>query len=321
LHTQGSVKSLTMLWPALKLRREPIPENPTLVLVTDRRDLDRQITGVFQNCGFPNPERAESVQDLRRLLSGAGGKTVMTTVQKFQEAGGISAGGKRMKKVRHPVLSEASNIFVMTDEAHRTQYGSLGANLRAALPNAVFFGFTGTPIDKKDRSTISTFGAYIDQYTIEQAVKDEATVPIFYESRMADLHIIGQSLDQIFDRVFADRTEEERAAIKQKYATEQAIAEAPRRIEAICLDLIDHYTKFIEPGGFKAQLVTPSRKAAVAYKAKLDELNGPTSAVVMSGSNKDDADLVAHHTSAEDRKQLVNRFLAPADPLKLLIPC
>ncbi|MBY0401927.1 type I restriction endonuclease subunit R [Myxococcota bacterium] len=320
-HTQGSGKSLTMLWLALKLRRDPANENPTLVLVTDRRDLDRQITGVFQNCGFPNPERAESVKDLRRLLSGPSGKTVMTTVQKFQEAGGISGDGKRIKKLRHPMLSESSNIFVMTDEAHRTQYGSLGANLRAALPNAVFFGFTGTPIDKKDRSTISTFGSYIDQYTIEQAVKDEATVPIFYESRMADLHIIGQTLDQVFDRVFADRSDEERAAIKRRYATEQAISEAPRRIEAICLDLIKHYTTYIEPGGFKAQIVTTSRRAAVAYKAKLDELNGPQSAVVMSGSNKDDAELVAQHTSAEDRKQLVSRFLRKDDPLKILIVC
>lgn len=320
-HTQGSGKSLTMLWLAIKLRRDPTHENPTLVIVTDRRDLDRQITGVFQNCGFPNPERAGSVKDLRGLLSGPSGKTVLTTVQKFQEAGGIAAGGRRVKKVHHPVLSEASNIFVMTDEAHRTQYGSLGANLRAALPNAVFFGFTGTPIDKKDRSTISTFGPYIDQYTIEQAVADEATVPIFYEGRLANLHIIGQSLDKLFDHVFKDRTDEERAAIKKKYANEQAIAEAPRRIEAICLDLIEHYTSYIEPGGFKAQIVTPSRRAAVAYKDTLDRLNGPLSAVVMSDSNKDDADLAAHHTTTDDRKELVRRFLDRDNPLKILIVC
>ena len=158
-------------------------------------------------------------------------------------------------KAKHPVLTEASNVFVLTDEAHRTQYGSLAANLRTALPNAVFFGFTGTPIDKDDRSTLKTFGPYIDQYTIEQAVADEATVPIFYESRLPTLQIIGQTLDQVFDRVFADRTDEERRAIKQKYATEQAVAEAPRRIEAICLDLIDHYTQYIAPNGFKAQVV------------------------------------------------------------------
>ena len=241
--TQGSGKSLTMLWLALKLRRDPRHENPTLVIVTDRRDLDEQIERTFRACGFPNPVRAESVRDLRDLLSGPSGRTVMTTVQKFQEVGGIAEGGKRIVKAKHPVLTEASNVFVLTDEAHRTQYGSLAANLRTALPNAVFFGFTGTPIDKDDRSTLKTFGPYIDQYTIEQAVADEATVPIFYESRLPTLQIIGQTLDQVFDRVFADRTDEERRAIKQRYATEQAVAEAPRRIEAICLDLIDHYTR------------------------------------------------------------------------------
>ena len=120
----------------------------------------------------------------------------------------------------------------MVDEAHRTQYRSLAANLRQALPNACFLGFTGTPIDKKDRSTLRTFGPYIDTYTIEQAVQDRATVPIFYESRLPELQIIGQTIDQVFDRVFADRTEDERAVIKQRFATEQAIAGAPRRIEA-----------------------------------------------------------------------------------------
>jgi type I restriction enzyme R subunit len=320
-HTQGSGKSLTMLWLAIKLRRDPQHENPTLVLVTDRRDLDDQITRTFRACGYPNPERAESVNDLRRLLSGPGGRTVMTTVQKFQEVSGVGARGKRVWKPRHPVLSERSNIFVMTDEAHRTQYGSLAANLRAALPNAVFFGFTGTPIDKKDRSTLATFGPYIDQYTIEQAVADEATVPIFYESRLADLHIIGQTLDKVFEKVFADRSDEERAAIKKKYATEQAIAEAPRRIEAVCVDLIDHYSQYIGPNGFKAQVVTVSRRAAVAYKEQLDALNGPQSAVMMSSSNDDDTALTAHHTSADERKRLIKRFLDKDDPLKILVVC
>jgi type I restriction enzyme R subunit len=265
--------------------------------------------------------RAESVRELRELLSGPSGSTVMTTVQKFQEVGGVSAGGQRMQKPKHPLLSDASNVFVLTDEAHRTQYGSLGANLRLALPNAVFFGFTGTPIDKQDRSTLSTFGSYIDQYTIEQAVADDATVPIFYESRLAELHLIGQSLDQIFERVFADRTEEERRAIKKKYGTEKAVMEAPRRIEAICLDIIDHYSKFIAPNGFKAQVVTVSRHAAVTYKKKLDELHGPQSAVVMSGSNDDEAELAAHATTAEQRKDIVTRYLIKSDPLKLLIVC
>jgi type I restriction enzyme, R subunit len=319
--TQGSGKSLTMLWLALKLRRDPRHQNPTLVIVTDRRDLDEQIERTFRACGFPNPVRAESVRDLRDLLSGPSGRTVMTTVQKFQEVGGIAEGGKRIVRATHPLLTEASNVFVLADEAHRTQYGSLAANLRTALPNAVFFGFTGTPIDKDDRSTLKTFGSYIDQYTIEQAVADEATVPIFYESRLPTLQIIGQTLDQVFDRVFADRSDEERRAIKQKYVTEQAVAEAPRRIEAICLDLIDHFTRYIAPNGFKAQVVATSRRAAVLYKETLDRLHGPQSAVVMSGSHKDEAALVAHHISTDQRKDLIKRYLRKDDPLKLLIVC
>ena len=263
-HTQGSGKSLTMLWLALRLRRDEAQQQPTVVIVTDRTKLDRQIAGVFTACGFPNPERAESVRDLRRILEHPTGKTVMTTIQKFREITG--AGGAARRGAVHPTLSEAANIFVMVDEAHRTQYRSLAANMRQALPNACFLGFTGTPIDKKDRSTLRTFGPYIDTYTIEQAVQDEATVPIFYESRLPELQIIGQTIDKVFDHVFADRSDDQRAAIKQRFATEQAIAGAPRRIEAICLDLIDHYTQFIDPSGFKAQVVATSRHAAVTYQ-------------------------------------------------------
>ncbi|KYG02153.1 DEAD/DEAH box helicase [Sorangium cellulosum] len=324
-HTQGSGKSLTMLWLALKLRRDPLHENPTLVLVTDRKDLDAQITGTFQACKFPNPERAESVRHLRELLSGPPGKTVLTTVQKFQEL--AAAGGKREKREKraarqeHPVLSDAHNLFVLTDEAHRTQYGGLAANMRKALPNAAFFGFTGTPIDKKDRSTLSTFGPYIDTYTIEQAVADGATVPIFYEGRLPALRIIGNTLDALFDRVFADRSTEEREAIKKRYANEQTLAGAPKRVEAICLDLIDHYTKAIQPGGFKAQIVACTRENAVLYKETLDRLHGPPSAIVISGSNKDAAHLVKHHTSEDQRKALIDRFLVKDDPLKVLVVC
>ncbi len=320
-HTQGSGKSLTMLWLALKLRRDPRHDNPTIVLVTDRKDLDRQITGTFQACGFPNPERAESVRDLRELLRGPTGKTILTTVQKFQELQEKGTKTKRRASEEYPLLSEASNIFVLADEAHRTQYGGLAANLRKALPNACFFGFTGTPIDKKDRSTLSTFGGYIDTYTIEQAVADGATVPIFYEGRLPELRILGNTLDAVFDRVFIDRSEEERAAIKSKYATEQSIAGAPKRIEAIALDLLDHFTTFIKPNGFKAQIVACSREVACLYKEALDRLNAPQSAVIISGSNKDDEHLVRHHTSEEQRKDLVARFLKKEDPLSILVVC
>ncbi|MFN9812537.1 MAG: type I restriction endonuclease subunit R [Deltaproteobacteria bacterium] len=315
-HTQGSGKSLTMLWLSLKLRRDPAHENPTIVIVTDRRDLDEQITKTFQACGFPNPERAASVREMRALLSGPTGKTVMTTVQKFQELAGAGS-----TKTKHPVLTEAKNVFVLTDEAHRTQYGSLAANLRHAMPNAGFFAFTGTPIDKEDRSTLGTFGGYIDRYTIEQAVADKAVVPIFYEGRLPELRIIGNSLDKVFDRVFADRTAEEREAIKKRFATEAAIATAPKRVEAVCLDIIEHFTQHIQPNHFKGQVVCVSREAAVLYEYSRDRLNAPQSALVLSGSNDDDATMAKHHTSADQRKEIVERFLKKDDPLSILIVC
>ena len=320
-HTQGSGKSLTMLWLALKLRRAPAHDNPTIVLVTDRKDLDQQITKTFHACGFPNPERAEGVRGLRELLSGPTGKTILTTVQKFQELEESSDGKKRKVRTEYPVLSVATNVFVLADEAHRTQYGGLAANLRKALPNACFFGFTGTPIDKQDRSTLTTFGGYIDTYTIEQAVADGATVPIFYEGRLAELRIIGHTLDAVFNRVFADRTEEEREEIKKKYGTESAIAGAPKRIESIVLDLVEHFTRYIRPNGFKAQVVACSREVACLYKETLDRLNAPQSAVIISASNKDDERLVRHHTSEDERKVLVARFLKKDDPLSILVVC
>ena len=318
-HTQGSGKSLSMLWLALKLRRDPSQQQPTIVIVTDRTKLDGQIAGVFTACGFPNPERADSVRHLRRILEHPTGKTVMTTIQKFQDITGSSATPRNQSV--HPTLSEATNIFVMVDEAHRTQYRSLAANMRQALPNACFLGFTGTPIDKKDRSTLRTFGPYIDTYTIEQAVRDKATVPIFYESRLPALQIIGQTIDKVFDHVFADRSDDERAAIKQRFATESAIAGAPRRIEAICLDLIEHFTKFIAPNGFKAQVVATSRHAAVTYKEALDRLNGPESALLMSSGHNDEERLARWHLSKEQQDRLIERFKDPGDPLSILVVC
>jgi type I restriction enzyme, R subunit len=315
-HTQGSGKSLTMLWLALKLRRDPVFENPTIVIVTDRTDLDDQISGTFQAAGFPNPERADSVRDLREQLSGPpAGLTLTTTVQKFQD---LAAGGGRGMP---PVLNESENVFVLVDEAHRTQYRSLAANMRAALPNACFLGFTGTPIDQNDRSTKQTFGPYIDTYTIEQAVADKATVPIFYESRLPKLQVIGSTLDKLFEAVFANRSKEERAAIKQKFATEAAIASAPKRIEAICLDLIEHFTTHIRPNGFKAQVVAVSREAAVLYKETLDRLNAPPSAIIMSSTNDDASHLTRWAMSDQERKSAIERFKKPSDPLAILVVC
>ncbi|ACY15320.1 type I restriction endonuclease subunit R [Haliangium ochraceum] len=323
-HTQGSGKSLTMLWLALKLRRDPALENPALLIVTDRVDLDRQIRDTFTHCGFPNPEPASSVAHLKELLSQPGGKSVMTTVQKFQETSPAqpAGGSKRTVRPLYPRLSAAKNVFVMVDEAHRTQYRGLATNMRRALPNACFLGFTGTPIDKRDRSTLQTFGPYIDTYTIEQAVADGATVPIFYESRLAELRIEGQSLDRVFDRVFADRSDEEKSAIKKKYATERTVATAPARVEAICLDLIEHFERAIRPSGFKAQVVTVSRDAAVQYYETLQKLNGPPAALIMSIAHNDGAHLTryADELSRDAKNRTIERFKEASAP-EILVVC
>jgi type I restriction enzyme R subunit len=313
-HTQGSGKSLSMLWLAVKLRRERILENPTIVIATDRVDLDRQITGTFKRCGFPNPKQARSIAELKKILSRGPGQTVMTTVQKFQTESDDQP---------FPLLSESENIFVMVDEAHRTQYKSLAANMRTALPNATYLGFTGTPIDKKDRSTKRTFGSYIDTYTIEQSVQDGMTVPIYYESRLPELRVEGEDLDELFERVFKDYSEKETAKIKRKYVTEQAIASAPRRIEKICLDLLKHYEEHIAPDGLKAQIVTVNRRTAAVYKEVLDRLNGPESAVIMSSAHNDPPELRKYRRTKAEQSQLVDRFLKPMDEdqLSFLIVC
>lgn len=307
-HTQGSGKSLTMVYMALKLRRQKELENPTLVIVTDRKDLDRQITKTFQNCGFPNPEQASRISHLKELLASHAGKTILSTVQKF-------AG------IRDEV-TDASNILVMVDEAHRTQYKSLAARMRLGLKNACFLGFTGTPIDKKDRSTFQAFGSYIDTYTIEEAVKDGATVPIFYESRMAELNITGETIDHIFDRVFKGYTEDEREAIKAKYATEETIAGAPERIKRICLDLTKHFEEHIYPNGYKAQVVAVNRETAVLYKKTLDSLQAPRSALIMSISHNDPKEYRDLAVPKEQIKSVIeDEFKDKDNDLAILIVC
>ncbi len=209
----------------------------------------------------------------------------------------------------------------MVDEAHRTQYKSLAANLSRAMPNACFLGFTGTPIDKKDRSTIQTFGPYIHTYTIEQSVKDRATVPIYYESRLLNLRVEGETLDAIFERVFKDYSAADRDQIKKKYATHEAIAGAPKRIERICLDIIEHFEKYIYPNGFKAQIVAVNRDTAVTYKVTLDRLGAPESVLIMSANHNDPERLAKYHLGKEHQQKLIDRFKDRNDPLAILIVC
>ena len=264
-HTQGSGKSLTMLWLATKLRREPRLGNPTIVVVTDRRQLDRQIAGTFERCGFPAPEQAATSRDLRRLLTAGAGRTIMTTIQKFEEALAAPEGGL-------DVLNPSEDVLVMVDEAHRTQYGILGGRMSRALPNAVLVGFTGTPIEKDfKRSTVGRFGPLIDSYTIPQSVADGATVPIFYEARLPELAVEGpETLDRLFDAMFGDEPPEVRLRLRRRYANKETVAGAKERIQMIALDIADHFKERVRPNGFKAQVVAPSRAAALRYAEHLN---------------------------------------------------
>ncbi|MBT2663932.1 type I restriction endonuclease subunit R [Bacillus sp. ISL-4] len=313
-HTQGSGKSLTMVYLAVKLRRIQELKNPTIVVVTDRKDLDDQITNTFRRCGFPNPQQAESVVELRLLLKQGAGSTIMTLVQKFQE-------DSETNEFKN--LSTAENIFVMIDESHRSQYGGLATIMKSTMPNACYLAFTGTPIDKKDKSTNRAFGPYIDKYTIEQAVEDGATVPIFYEARMVDLHVQGDSLDELFERQFREYKEEDRERIKKKYVTEEAITSSRKRIKRIVLDMIEHYETHIQPNGFKAQVVAISREAAVMYKEMLDELSNYESRVIISAGHNDKEHLQKHHISKDEEKEVIARFKKPIseDPLCFIIVC
>jgi type I restriction enzyme, R subunit len=318
-HTQGSGKSLTMVYLAMKLRRIASLQNPMLVIVTDRQDLDDQITKTFQSCGFPNPTQASSVKDLKQQLSKGPGTTVMTLIQKFQ--GDKDEDGNQI----FSLISEADNIIVMTDESHRSQYKGLALNMRKALPNATFIGFTGTPIDKKKRSTTGKFGSYIDKYTIEQAVEDGATVPIHYESRLPKVHVKGDSLDEIFNRVFFEFDEDTREKIKQKHVNEELILTAPERMNEIALDIVRHFESRILVNGYKAQVVAVSRLAAVKYKQLIDQyaVGQFETAVILSAGQNDIKELRDHHISKEEEKELINRFKKPfhEDKLAMLIVC
>ncbi len=310
-HTQGSGKSLTMLWLATKLRREPRLQNPMIVVVTDRTQLDRQISGTFERCGFPAPEQAASTRGLRRLLTSGGSRTVMTTIQKFEDALEAPSG-------RLDVLNASEHVVVMVDEAHRTQYGALGARMSRALPNAALIGFTGTPIDRGfGRSTMQRFGPLIDSYTIPQSVEDGATVPIYYEARLPELHIEGpQTLDALFEAMFGNLPEEDQARIKRRYANKETVAEADRRIEMIALDIAQHFMTKINPNGFKAQVVAPSRAAALRYAERLNAFNVSAYPIITTSPNDGPEFAVARNLN---QAQVTSAFVDPEGEPEILV--
>ena len=301
-HTQGSGKSLTMLWLCLKLRRATRLSNPTLLVVTDRRSLDRQITKTFQTCGFENPTRASRIRHLRRLLDGPPGQTVMTTVQKFMAPGDKTGGGRVS---RHPVLTTRENVFVLIDEAHRSQYLWFAAHMRRALPHACMFAFTGTPIGK----TRAKFGEYVHKYSMPQSVADGATVPILYESRLPELAIWGRRLDPIFESAFAHLSEEQRERVKRQEITERRIAEAATdRTEMIALNIAQHYQAGFEPDGFKAQVATCSQRCAAQYYLELEKYFPGRVALLISDPATKGSDLWELKKRFEDEEATIDQF-------------
>src|SRR5204862_2149735 len=276
-HTQGSGKSLSMLFYAGCIIEHPAMENPTLVFLTDRNDLDDQLFGQFQRCHEivrQTPVQAESVEHSRKLLNVASGGVVFTTIQKFMPE---EKGGKA------PELSKRRNIIVIADEAHRSQYDlidGLARNLRDSLPNASFIGFTGTPIEKTDANTRAVFGDYISIYDIQRAVADKATVPIYYESRVAKLCLNASELPKI-DKEFEAITEGEELTRKEKLKTKWAALEAlvgsPKRIDLVAYDVsslaMDERLTGARGGWIKTKPMTEEQVRAA--RGLLDKLEDP----------------------------------------------
>ncbi|MBN2751405.1 MAG: type I restriction endonuclease subunit R [Rhodospirillaceae bacterium] len=265
-HTQGSGKSLTMVFAALKLKthlteNHPALTNPNVLILTDRIDLDDQISGTFQACGLPNPAQVESVGELRSIIGkGLNGLTVLSTIFKF-------AGSER-------AIPDSGSWIVMVDECHRTQEKNLGAYLRATLPNARFFGFTGTPVKKNDKDTYANFGVegegYLDKYGIDDAVADGATVPIHYTGRKTDWHIDDAKIDILFDNWFADLPDDKLEELKRRGVSIGDLVKHPKRVALIAFDIWTHFTAYAMPDGFKAQIVAFDREAVILYKQALD---------------------------------------------------
>ena len=346
-HTQGSGKSLTMVFATLKLKNHLTIDNsdltsPNIMVLTDRTDLDTQITSTFDACKLPNPRQIESMKELRQVVhSGTTGLTALSTIHKF-------AGSRK------PVENSADWILLV-DECHRTQEKDLGAYLQATFPDARFFGFTGTPIKKNDHNTYANFGApgegYLDRYSIDDAVADGATVPVRFTSRKAEWHLNSAKLDVLFDQWFANEPEEHLEKIKQRGITIATLAKHLARVELIAYDIWVHYKEHAMPDGFKAQIVGIDREAVMLYKQALDDViaeslekEGATpeearkkaesmSACIYS-SNQEDCkpsedpytqsirdELCKHLVQDEDEKNIIDNFKKADHPLCFLIVC
>jgi len=327
-HTQGSGKSLTMVFYAGRIIREPAMGNPTVVVLTDRNDLDDQLFGTFSRCQEllrQPPVQAESRAHLRQLLSVQMGGVVFTTIQKFfpEEKGD-----------RHPTLSERGNIIVIADEAHRSQYDFIDGfarHMRDALPHASFIGFTGTPIEFADANTRAVFGDYISIYDIQRAVEDGATVPIYYEGRLAKLDLpeeLKPKVDEEFEEVTEGEEVERKEKLKTKWAQLEAIVGSEKRLRLIAQDIVTHFERRREALDGKAMVVCMSRRICVDLYHEIvrlrphwhheDDEKGEIK-IVMTGSASDPPEWQRHIRNKARREALANRFRDPHDPFKMVI--
>ncbi|WP_235438225.1 type I restriction endonuclease subunit R [Meiothermus ruber] len=334
-HTQGSGKSLTMAFYAGRIIREPAMENPTLVVLTDRNDLDDQLYSTFARCQEllrQPPVQAESRAHLRELLSAQSGGVVFTTIQKFMP---------EEKGDRHPRLSERRNIVVIADEAHRSQYDFIDGfarHMRDALPNASFIGFTGTPIELQDANTRAVFGDYISIYDIQRAVEDGATVPIYYESRQAKLDLpeeLKPKIDEEFEEVTEGEELERKEKLKSKWAQLEAIVGAERRLRLVAEDIVQHFEQRLEALDGKAMIVCMSRRICVELYNIIcvgtdghpplrpdwhhDDDDKGAIKIVITGSASDPPDWQPHIRNKPRREALAKRFRDPKDAFKLVI--
>lgn len=310
-HFQGSGKSLLMVFTAQKLRMAPQLRNPTVLVVVDRIDLDAQISSTFHASDIPNLEKANTREELETLLRQDTRKIIITTIHKFAEADGE--------------LNCRDNIIVMVDEAHRTQEGDLGRKMRHALPNAFFFGLTGTPINRRDRNTFFTFGAdedkngYMSRYDFKDSIRDGATLPIHFEARLVELHIDKAAIDEAYAELTGSLSDLDKDNLAKAAARTAVLVKVPDRIQRICGDIVSHYQEKVEPNGFKAMVVTFDQEACLLYKAVIDQYLDPeASDIVISATGKDERYRPYKRTRDQEEK-LLDRFRNPNHPLKILI--
>ncbi len=297
-HTQGSGKSLTMVMLAQAIAMDPSIRNPKIVLVTDRSDLDNQITGTFRKCGR-FVENATTGQRLVELLENKSDAVVTTIINKFVAA---------VKKINQPL--ESHDIFVLVDEGHRTQHGTFNIDMQKTLPNACFIAMTGTPLFKKDKSTAEKFGGMIDAYTVEQAVKDKAVVPLLYEGRLALQNVNASPIDTFFGMVSEPLTEYQKADIKKKFARYDHLNSAEQKMRMIAWDISYHFRdNWQGRTPFKGQLVCDKKVNAIKYKEYLDEIGIVSSEVLISSVDEREGEESAYEKSTEKENQFWKKMM------------